>query len=170
MIAPTSTIDTIGLQYTGRLPGEPEGARFADRSTPVAPDRRPDSSPAADQAAFLRRMAERLGADPTDPDAGTPEGLARVGAERLVSSAFLEPLVREARENAAPTGRFAPGVAEKRFGHLFDRAIADSIAGSRRFAAVATVERDLLERIQSGLGGPVPAAASSTARTSEVSA
>ncbi len=168
MIAPPPIIDAIGLQYTGRLPGEPGGTRSADRSNPAAAGGRPDSNPADDQAAFLRRMAERLGADPTDPDAGTPEGLARVGAERLVSSAFLEPLVREARENAAPTGRFAPGVAEKRFGHLFDRAIADSIAGSRRFAAVATVERDLLERIQSGLGDPVPVATSSAARNSEV--
>ena len=144
MIATTSTIDPIGLQYTGRLPGTPEATRDASPSNAVAAGRRVDSDPANDQAAFLRRMAERLGADSSDPDAGTPEGLARVGAERLVSSAFLEPLVREARENAAPTGRFAPGVAEKRFGHLFDRAIADSIAGSRRFAAVATVERDLL--------------------------
>ena len=168
MIAPTSTIDTIGLQYTGRLPGTPDGARVSNPSSPTAAGRSSESTSANDQAAFLRRMAQRLGADPTDPDAGTPEGLARIGAERLVSSAFLEPLVREARENAAPTGRFAPGVAEKRFGHLFDRAIADSIAGSKRFAAVATLERDLLDRIRSGLGASIASSVSSSSSNSEV--
>ena len=151
MIAPTSTIDTIGLQYTGRLPGTPEGARISNPSSPSASTRSTESTSANDQAAFLRRMAQRLGADPTDPDAGTPEGLARIGAERLVSSAFLEPLVREARENAAPTGRFAPGATETRFGHMLDQRFADSIAASPDFGPVASMERHLLTQIRRSL-------------------
>ena len=108
-----------------------------------------------DQAGLLRRMAARLGADPTDPEIGTAEGLARVGAERLISSAFLEPIIRDAREKSAPTGLFAPGTGEKRFGHLFDRAIADSIAASTEFTGVASMERRLLERIEKTLGTTV---------------
>ena len=100
-------------------------------------------------------MARRLGADPSDPKIGTAEGLARVGAERLISSAFLEPIIRDAREKSAPTGLFAPGTGEKRFGHLFDRAIADSIAASTEFTGVASMERRLLARIEDALGSTV---------------
>lgn len=105
-----------------------------------------------DQAAFLKQMASRLGADPNDARVGTPEGLARLGAERMVSIALIEPLVREAREASAPTGMFAPGPGEKRFGHLLDRNIADSIAASPRFGGVVSLERRLLDRINRTLG------------------
>ena len=109
-------------------------------------------STSPDQAAFLKQMAGRLGADPTDARAGTPEGLARLGAERMVSTALIEPLVREARESSASTGMFAPGPGEKRFGHLMDRSIADSIVASPGFGGVVSIERRLLERINISLG------------------
>ena len=167
MMSPgTNMIDTIGQQYTGVRPETRsasipdvgfqdvresfpavETATETDTETTVKP------APATeDQAGLLRRMAARLGADPADPQIGTAEGLARVGAERLISSAFLEPIIRDAREKSAPTGLFAPGTGEKRFGHLFDRAIADSIAASTEFTGVASMERRLLERIEKTLG------------------
>ena len=146
--APTSQIlvdrqwNAPGME-TGRTPGVSAGST----SQPTGVD-----SKAPDQADFLKQMARRLGADPTDSRAGTPEGLARLGAERMVSAALIEPLIREARESSAPTGMFAPGPGEKRFGHLFDRNIADSIAASPGFGGVISIERKLLDRINLTLG------------------
>lgn len=166
MMSPdTNMTDIIGQQYTGHRPeprstSEP-GVEFQDvreafSAAETAVETTVNPMPATeDQAGLLRRMAARLGADPTDPEIGTAEGLARVGAERLISSAFLEPIIRDAREKSAPTGLFAPGTGEKRFGHLFDRAIADSIAGSTAFTGVASMERRLLERIEKTLGTTV---------------
>lgn len=162
MMSPTSnSIETLGFQYPGRRSEGPAtrepAVGFPEiREGGVTAD--PAPRPAAkteDQAGLLRRMARRLGADPSDPKIGTAEGLARVGAERLISSAFLEPIIRDAREKSAPTGLFAPGTGEKRFGHLFDRAIADSIAASTEFTGVASMERRLLARIEDALGSTV---------------
>lgn len=161
----TNMVDTIGQQYTSVRP-ETRSASIPDvgfqdvRESVSAAETEVETAvqpaPATeDQAGLLRRMAARLGADPTDPAIGTAEGLARVGAERLISSAFLEPIIRDAREKSAPTGLFAPGTGEKRFGHLFDRAIADSIAASTEFTGVASMERRLLERIEKTLGTTV---------------
>ena len=74
MIATTPEIDAVAF-------------RPFEATTPAAPAK------SEDQAGFLRRLASRLGADPRDERAGTPEGLARLGAERLVSTALLEPLI-----------------------------------------------------------------------------
>ena len=104
-----------------------------------------------DQAAFLREMVRRLDPDGAHAVAETPEALANLAAQRLVSTTFLEPLVREARETAAPTGRFAPGATETRFGHMLDQRFADSIAASPDFAPVASMERNLLTQIRRSL-------------------
>lgn len=135
-IAPTSTIVDLGAtQWTGTLP-------TAASKTPVAETRRDD----ADQASFLREMVRRLDGKPGGDD--SPEELASLAAQRLVSATFVEPFVRDARENSAPTGRFAPGTAEQRFGHLMDRALADSIVSKPGFAGVASLERRLLQQIE----------------------
>lgn len=149
MIEPTTSPTLVDRQWngTGIEPGRPSGVS----NRPTTASREVDSNP-PDQATFLKQMAGRLGADPTDARVGTPEGLARLGAERMVSAALIEPLVREARESSAPSGMFAPGPGEKRFGHLFDRKIADSIAASPHFGGVVSIERQLLERINLSLG------------------
>ncbi|MCP4833154.1 MAG: hypothetical protein GY895_00175 [Phycisphaera sp.] len=133
----------------GRLESRSPGVTDATAATDGGP---------SDQAAFLKQMASRLGADPTDSRARTPEGLARLGAERMVSIALIEPMVREAREASASTGMFAPGPGEKRFGHMLDRDIADSIVASPNFGGVVALERRLLDRINLTLGIQEPAA------------
>ena len=146
METPTNAI-LVDRQWN--VPGRDPG-RIAPASTrAAAPSSAGDSG---DQAAFLKQMARRLGADPSDPRAGTPEGLARLGAERMVSTALVEPIVREAREASASTGLFAPGSGEKRFGHLLDRNLADAIVASPGFSGVVSIERRLLDRINLTLG------------------
>ncbi len=110
-----------------------------------------DPEPPKDQAAFLREMIRRLDPDGTDASAETPEALANLAAQRLISTTFLEPLVREAREASTPTGRFAPGATETRFGHMLDQRFADSIAASPDFGPVASMERHLLTQIRRSL-------------------
>ena len=76
----------------------------------------------------------------------------------MASIALIEPLVREAREASAPTGMFAPGPGEERFGHMLDRNIADAIVASPSFGGVVSLERRLLDRINLTLGIQAPAA------------
>lgn len=116
--------------------------------TSMSAERTPDVAPKGDdQASFLRAMVRRLGGDADAPDAGTHKGLVAVAARRLVSDAFVEPLLREARESSQPGGMFAPGAGEKRFGHLVDRAMADRVVDAHRFDVVEAVERSLLQRV-----------------------
>ena len=115
----------------------------------------------ADQASFLREMVRKLDPTATDRQLETPEGLANLAAQRLVSTTFLEPLVRDAREATTPTGRFAPGTAETRFGHLLDRRFADAISASPDFGPVASMERHLLTQIRRSLAAKDAGATSS---------
>ena len=134
-IAPTSPrIDFAATQWTGELPATPSRI---DATTPSGED---------DQARFLREMVRRLDGKPGVED--TAEDLAGLAAQRLVSTTFVEPIVRDARENSAPTGRFAAGTAEQRFGHLMDRTLADAIVSQPGFAGVASLERRLLDQIE----------------------
>ncbi|MCP4068511.1 MAG: hypothetical protein GY741_09540, partial [Phycisphaeraceae bacterium] len=118
---------TIGEQWTGPLP-----ATFG--ASPAGRTDRGEAPP--DQAAFLRGMVRELGGDPDSAEATTREGIVSVAARRLVADAFVEPMLREAREAAQPTGIFAPGAGEKRFSHLVDRAMADRIVDGHRFGLV----------------------------------
>ncbi len=124
----------------------PEVATMPGIPTPAS-----ESEPPADQASFLREMVRRLDPTASGPELETPEGLANLGAQRLVSTAFLEPLVRDARESSAPTGRFSPGTSETRFGHMLDRRFADAIAATPDFGPVASMERHLLTQIRQSL-------------------
>jgi hypothetical protein len=103
-----------------------------------------------DQASFLREMVRRLDGDVSRVE--KPEELAGLAARRLMSATFVEQIVRDARENSAPSGRFAPGVAEQRFGHLMDRSLADAIVAQPGFAGVSSLERRLLDQIRQQLG------------------
>ncbi|MAH65674.1 MAG: hypothetical protein CMJ27_04685 [Phycisphaerae bacterium] len=134
----------VGGQWTGPLPANPGAppARGIDR-TAGPPD----------QASFLRGMVRELGGDPDSAEASTREGIVAVAARRLVADAFVEPMLREAREAAQPTGIFAPGAGEKRFSHLVDRAMADRIVDGHRFGLVDALERSLQRQV-TGLTEP----------------
>ena len=111
-----------------------------------------DPAGGEDRNTFLREMVRRLDGDPDRAD--TPEDLAAIAAQRLLSATFVEPIVREARENHSASGLFAPGVAEQRFGHLMDRRTADAVVGQDGFAGVQQLERQLLDSIRQSLGTP----------------
>lgn len=68
----------------------------------------------------------------------------REAAEQLVSSSFILPILSMIRESSISEGPFAPGMAERRFGPLFDQHIADSITKASNFPLVdAIVDRYL---------------------------
>ena len=68
----------------------------------------------------------------------------RDAAEQLVSSSFILPILSMIRESSISEGPFAPGMAERRFGPLFDQHIADSITKASNFPLVdAIVDRYL---------------------------
>jgi len=137
----------IGEQWIGPLP-----ATFG--ASPAGRTDRGEALP--DQAAFLRGMVRELGGDPDSAEATTREGIVSVAARRLVADAFVEPMLREAREAAQPTGIFAPGAGEKRFSHLVDRAMADRIVDGHRFGLVDALERSLQRQV-TGLTAPAEA-------------
>jgi hypothetical protein len=87
----------VGEQWTGPLPAK-LGASSTDG---IGRGEEP-----IDQAAFLRGMVRELGGDPDSAEASTREGIVSVAARRLVADAFVEPMLREAREAAQPTGIF----------------------------------------------------------------
>ena len=152
-VIPTMMHEPVAGQWTGPK---------ADLATPRRGPATGGESSSTDQASFLREMVRRLDGDATAADA--PEDLAGLAARRLIAATFVEPIVREARENSAPTGRFLRGVAEQRFGHLMDRSLADAIVSQPGFAGVASLERRLLDRIERRLG------VSNPPRTEEVRA
>jgi hypothetical protein len=128
----------VGEQWTGPLPAK-LGASSTDG---IGRGEEP-----IDQASFLRGMVRELGGDPDSAEASTREGIVSVAARRLVADAFVEPMLREAREAAQPTGIFAPGAGEKRFSHLVDRAMADRIVDGHRFGLVDALERSLQRQV-----------------------
>lgn len=138
----------VGGQWTGPLPAK-LGSPPADRT--VRNEGRPD------QASFLRGMVRELGGDPDSAEGATREGIVSVAARRLVADAFVEPMLREAREAAQPTGIFAPGAGEKRFSHLVDRSMADRIVDGHNFGLVDALERSLQRQV-TGLAAPAATA------------
>jgi len=158
---PTMMHEPVAAQWTGPMPGAASARRHPGTDPRTGAGTDADAT-GTDQASFLREMVRRLDGDATTAE--TPEDLAGLAARRLVAATFVEPIVREARENSASTGRFAPGVAEQRFGHLMDRSLADAIVSQPGFAGVASLERRLLDRIEREIG------AGAAPRTEEIRA
>lgn len=68
----------------------------------------------------------------------------REAAGQLVSTSFIMPILSILREGAMTEGPFAPGMAERRFGPLFDQHIADKITQAANFPLIdAIVDRYL---------------------------
>ena len=77
----------------------------------------------------------------------------REESRKLVAEAFIAPLLAKIREDNKAAPPFGPTSAEKRFGPMFDRAIADSMTRPDRFPMVEAVERSLLARMNKTAGG-----------------
>lgn len=105
----------------------------------------PLPSKASSKPAVFRSMIRQLGGDPGPANQTTSQladRLAETGAKRMMADAFLVPLLKEVRESTQPQGIFAPGTGEKRFGMMFDQAIADRMLDSNNFPlADALVEK-----------------------------
>ena len=71
----------------------------------------------------------------------TPAELARKTAEDFVASAFIEPLLKQMRENNHAAAPFAPGPAEKQFGGIIDAQVARQIARASRYGLVDEMAR-----------------------------
>ena len=71
---------------------------------------------------------------------------AREAAERLVSTAFIQPVLASLREmnNAAPP--FAPSQGEKQFAPLLDAQLADRFVAAQNFPLVDRIAQQLLKR------------------------
>ncbi len=90
------------------------------------------SIPSFESFALQFKVATRNGEEETLRDA----------AEQLVSTSFILPILSMIRESSISEGPFAPGMAERRFGPLFDQHIADSITKAANFPLVdAIVDR-----------------------------
>ena len=78
------------------------------------------------------------------------EADARGAAEELVAMTFVQPVLKQMREmnNAEPP--FTPGIAERRFGALWDTEIAQRIVRARGFGLVDAVARDVLSKARMG--------------------
>ena len=78
-------------------------------------------------------------------DERSPEGKARKAAEDLVSVSLIEPTLKLLRESNNAAAPFAPGEAEKAFGPLLDKAIAERVVQASGFAIVDRLASDLLK-------------------------
>jgi Rod binding domain-containing protein len=86
----------------------------------------------------------------------TPQERARTGAEQLVATALVQPILKQMREsnNAAPP--FAPNEAERSFRSFMDAALAQRMVSSQRWGLVDQLARRMLGR----MGLPADAAPS----------
>ena len=71
----------------------------------------------------------------------------REESRKLVAEAFITPILAKIRENNQAAAPFGTTDAEKRFGPIYDRAVADSMSRPDRFPMVESVERYMLQRI-----------------------
>ncbi len=77
---------------------------------------------------------------------GTPEERARDAASDFVAAAFIEPLLKQLRQNDNSPPPFAPGPGEKQFRGLMDAQLSRRIARAAHFPLVDSVARDLLKK------------------------
>jgi hypothetical protein len=71
----------------------------------------------------------------------------REESRKLVAEAFITPILAKIRENNQAAAPFGTTDAEKRFGPIYDRAVADSMSRPDSFPMVESVERYMLRRI-----------------------
>ena len=71
----------------------------------------------------------------------------REESRKLVAEAFITPILAKIRENNQAAAPFGTTDAEKRFGPIYDRAVADSMSRPDSFPMVESVERYMLRQI-----------------------
>jgi len=128
-----------------------------------APDRGAEPDGARSFSDALRRSAMIPPGQPRSP--GAEPDPAREAAQELVAITFVQPILAQLRESNMAAEPFAPGDAERRFGPLWDAAIAQRIVQARGFGLVDAVARSV--RTQGDGAAPAPREDPAHARTIE---
>lgn len=77
---------------------------------------------------------------------GNPQELAYEAAVRLVSDAFIKPMLAQMRSSSNMMKPFAAGDAEKTFRPMLDGELSDRIARSGSFDLVQATQKSLLSK------------------------
>lgn len=72
---------------------------------------------------------------------------ARKAAEGLVSTTFIEPILKQVRESNNTPPPFGPSTAEKQFASLLDTKLADEIVKAANFPLVERITAQLLQNM-----------------------
>ena len=79
---------------------------------------------------------------------------ARKAAEGLVSTTFIEPILKQMRESNNTPPPFGPGKAEKQFATLLDTQLADKIVHAANFPLVERITNDILRNMPADPAAP----------------
>ena len=88
-----------------------------------------------------------------NPNANTPESIqtpqekARMAAEGLVSTTFIEPILKQMRESNNTPPPFGPSRAEKQFASLLDTKLSDEIVKASNFPLIQRITDELLRNM-----------------------
>ena len=93
--------------------------------------------------AFARRMQALLEQEGGEQKLET----VREQAQKLVAEAFVAPILAKVRDTNQAAAPFGTTDVEKRFGPIFDRAVADAMVRPDRFPMVKAVERSMLRKM-----------------------
>ena len=103
----------------------------------------PGISAAGSSDAFAQRMQALLEQDGGERKLET----VREQSRKLVAEAFIAPILAKVRETNQAAEPFGTTDVEKRFGPIFDRAVADAMVRPDRFPMVEAVERSMLRKM-----------------------
>jgi Rod binding domain-containing protein len=88
----------------------------------------------------------------TKPDSEGEESnqsRARAAAEGLVSTTFIEPILKQLRESNNTPPPFGPSSAEKQFSTMLDTKLSDEIVRAANFPLVTRIAAQLMENMPS---------------------
>lgn len=81
---------------------------------------------------------------------GTPEARAREGAEQLVATALVMPVLKSLRESNGAAGVFAPSSGEKTFRAIADTALAERLVRRSDWALVDKIAASMSRALTPG--------------------
>lgn len=88
-----------------------------------------------------------IGVFKLDANEVDPIAKARSAAEGLVSTTFIEPILKQVRESNNTPPPFGPSSAEKQFSALLDTKLADEIVHAANFPLVERISKQLLSNM-----------------------
>jgi Rod binding domain-containing protein len=144
---PFEALFAPGQSPRAGAPGAMES--FADAlrrtaSAPIAPKPEAfDHAPRAGDDPFGRSFHDGLRFSAHQQVAPAGVDPARDAAEQLVAISFIQPVLSSLRESNMAADPFGPGDAERRFGPMWDAAIAQRVVKARGFGLVDAVARSV---------------------------